>query len=264
MSPKFKEKDKQMFDNGNYEDVRDKIHGIGYVVSKNRRYRDNIMACVGTAVLAGKDKVCGWFVNPDTGTKSPLPRPYAQNRKMDKYEHNPTKYEFFCRFVEQAEIFVLKHLLEVHQFDKSTERRKLLKRILRLKRIVPKSARVCNSIFTQLVVIGDGQRDKNISGHKDQKDLVSVIITFGHVESGGSTQYLDDKGLLLMDVPFMSGRIQVGCYDNVYHKVPQWKGERTTFNLNVKKQVLEHFEKYGQRFYKQFEDSGYKNGFVAK
>lgn len=262
-SEKFRKIDQFNFRKKNYEEVRDELAHVSYRVDKNRRYERNVMHCVGSSMLAGQVDVCGWFVDPETKKLSPLPRPYAQNLRTRHWKRNPTKYKYFHRFVEQAEIFVLKHLLEVRNFKNNKERRELLHKILQIKKKVPKSVRVCNSIFTQMVIIGDGTPDRDISLHKDNGDLITCIITFGDISSGGSTQYFDNEGLLMMNIPFLHGRVQVGCFDEVNHMVPEWKGERTTFNFNIKKKVIDHFLKFGPDMYNQFEKSGFLNGFVA-
>lgn len=109
-----------------------------------------------------------------------------------------------------------------------------------------------------MVLIGDGSKNKNINYHKDHKDLISCIITFGEVTEGGSTDYYDNNGVLVCGMKFKHGRIQIGQYDEVNHMCPQWKGVRTTINFNIKKSVLEHFKSFGTYYFDQWVRAGYQ------
>ena len=56
------------------------------------------------------------------------------------------------------------------------------------------------------------------------------------------------------------------CFRDVTHGAFHWKhGYRGVINLSVKKQVLDHFYKYGNKYYVQYIEAGYPSGsFVAE
>lgn len=150
---------------------------------------------------------------------------------------------------------------------------KIYNDILFVRDELPNSLKIFKSIFTQVSIVGTfpiPDTNGEIPIHKDEKDLISCVVTFGSVSEGGSTSYyngvdLKNKGQPILDIPFMHGRIQIGCFSTILHEVSKWKGNRITMNFNIKSPIVEHFRIFGNYFYKQYEEQGYPTElFVAK
>ena len=132
--------------------------------------------------------------------------------------------------------------------------------------------RVCDSIFTQMVVVGDtvSTYGAGIHPHLDDKDVITCIVTLGDVTEGGSTVYysgLKEKkiGKVQTVVPFQHGRIQIGNYSEVVHGVSKWRGNCITLNFNIKHQIVKHFRDHSDYYYSQWVESGFqKMNFLAK
>lgn len=141
-----------------------------------------------------------------------------------------------------------------------------------VKKHVPSELRLCGSIFTQGVVIGDTTSiNKNgIHPHLDSNDELSCVITLGNVDQGGSTVFYsglseNKRGKIKQIVPFKHGRIQIGNFSQVVHGVTKWKKHRVTLNFNIKKDIVNHFRLHTDKYYNQWKESGYqKQYFLAK
>ena len=141
-----------------------------------------------------------------------------------------------------------------------------------VKEHIPSELRVCGSIFTQGVVVGDAtSTNKNgIHPHLDSNDVLSCVITLGNVDEGGSTVFYSGltekkKGTIKKIVPFQHGRIQIGNFSQVVHAVTTWKNNRVTLNFNIKKDIVKHFRDRTDKYYNQWKESNYERKyFVAK
>ena len=96
----------------------------------------------------------------------------------------------------------------------------------------------------------------------DERDLISCVFHLGKVLYGGSTSfYSEDKpeepGKKNYHVPFRHGTLQIGFFNHVLHGVDDWEGQRCGIQLNVKKDVLKHFTKYGTQHYDKYRLIGY-------
>ena len=138
---------------------------------------------------------------------------------------------------------------------------------------VPLALRIGNSFFTQMVVIGNTtiRKHDGIPKHLD-KDMITCIINFGVVDKGGgSTAFYNGSnsenkfGKMVYEVPFEHGRIQIGFFCDIIHEVKPWNGNRMTFNLNFKLDVVEHFMDVGSLFYNEYKHHNFPSkDFVIK
>ena len=110
----------------------------------------------------------------------------------------------------------------------------------------------------------DGCNHLHVDGH----DVVSLIIQVGpDVQSGGATVYYDgDKkfrpstkraprqgrqtcGSEVFRVPHRHGRYQVANFERVVHEGEHWKGKRGIISLYLNREILQHFEKHGRKYF---------------
>lgn len=150
-----------------------------------------------------------------------------------------------------------------------------IKQLMQFKHGVDRNLLICNSIFNQMIMIGEMKQNSNINLHVDKDDAISCILHLGKVTSGGSTNYYNGlkagknvptclNGQLVHSVPFEHGRIQIGFYKDIVHGVDHWEGPRITLDFNTKIGVLNHFCIYGNRYTNQYKQAGYPPGnFVA-
>ena len=98
--------------------------------------------------------------------------------------------------------------------------------------------------------------------HMDSNDVVSLIIMVGGDDVvGGDTKYFDGgndfdrrrpaqtRGNCVLTVLFKHGRYQVTSFDRIVHAGTPWTGERGIVSFYLNEQVLQHFEKYGSKYY---------------
>ena len=73
-------------------------------------------------------------------------------------------------------------------------------------------------------------------------------------------------GTKQLSVPFKNGRFRIWFFDSVLHGSEEWSnGYRGFINVSMKKKLLEHFVRRGNKYYSQFVSKGYPKGkFVAK
>ena len=222
------------------------------------------------------------FINPLNGMKlSMLPRP-NKSCFPDSYIMKYLNKSLFRELCECVSIMVETHLLyQICFLQQLQDTRndfyiKLLLEQLNtiqfVKEHIPSSLKVCDSIFTQCVIVGDTVLSSHggIYPHLDDKDVITCIITLGEVTKGGATIYysgLKEKNPLnpVLSVPFEHGRIQIGSFSTVVHGVEQWEGNRITLNFNIKEQIVAHFRNFGDKYYSQWVNSNYERKyFVAK
>ena len=99
----------------------------------------------------------------------------------------------------------------------------------------------------------------------DKEDLVTALFYVGDPSNGGETKYytvLTSKsfGHLEKEISYQHGRLNIGCFDKILHCGESWSGIRGCINFNLKKKVMEHFLRYGNKYYKQFEYTNFPSG----
>ena len=169
-------------------------------------------------------------------------------------------------FVQDIAMITKEHLN--HFKSKSSDIQGLLNMIEFIEREIPKSLRICDTFFTQMIMCSDVDVSSYMGKHIDEKDLITSFVTFGKVITGGKTRYYtgssanNNSNNIVHEVAFEHGQIQIGQLDNIVHAVQPWTGSRITFNFNVKKDVINHFREYGSKYYNIYEQSKYKQKII--
>ena len=101
--------------------------------------------------------------------------------------------------------------------------------------------------------------------HFDERDIISCVFHLDKVVSGGSTSFYDsnspiNSGTKIHQVKFKYGTLQIGFFNKVLHGVDEWEGQRCGIQLNIKKDFLSHFVKYGTYHYDKYRLTGYPQG----
>lgn len=109
------------------------------------------------------------------------------------------------------------------------------------------------------------KQDGEMPIHFDERDLISCVFHLGKVSKGGSTSYYegdkpDKPGRRIHQVPFLHGTLQIGFFNKIMHGVDDWVGQRCGIQLNIKKDVLKHFVKYGTFHYDKYRMTDYPQG----
>ena len=168
-----------------------------------------------------------------------LPRPVVDSSPHKGIGHTiMEKTEWFVDLVHDVEDMVVRHLLVVG----IKESKHILKWCHFFKN---KNSRMYSYMwyfFNQFVLVGIDASDEKMPPHLDNDDHINAIVSVGDSNiSGGETQYYNgttrsDRGVPVVSIPFQHGRIQIGRFDYVYHRVVGWSGGwRGTFNFSVKK-----------------------------
>ena len=198
---------------------------------------------------------------------SMLPRPVTKSRPGELGQiwlsHTPWLKELTHKVAIMTRNF--------YQKSNSMHAKIVLKMMNESINIVHPSLRICDTFFTQLVLVGSESRYSKMNVHIDPLDYVTSIVTFGDANlKGGYTVYYDgmsskDHGNIQQAIPFQHGRVQIGSYDKIYHGVSSFIGHRFTFVYILKKQLLDHFIEYQDRLYIQYVKAGYpSNTFVSR
>lgn len=259
-----------------YNTTKTLVESSAAVIYNKKRKNYNYL--IGSTDFAGN--TVPKFVNPlktKTNTctgESMLPRLYY--KWLEAYIKSHRCFEmnsWFKYFVEDLSVLTITHVRNAivrAQQDNNIpllqNLRVIYRKIMFVLNKLPSSLKIYNSIFTQLAIVGkypNADSTGEIPLHRDNKDIISCVVTFGTVEEGsGSTIFhdgIDDKqqGNEIYSLPFKHGRIQIGTYSEILHEVTKWRGDRLTMNFNIKAQIVDHFEVFGDYFYKQYESKDY-------
>lgn len=204
---------------------------------------------------------------------SMLPRPVVCCRP-NRLGWHVQKQTWLIDLVSDIEQYMIAYLRKYrHVIPHAKES---IEQLLHFKNGVDSNLLICNSIFNQMILIGELNNSGDMKLHIDKDDAISCILHLGEVKSGGNTMYYNglragknipvcNNGNLMHSVPFEHGRLQIGMYKDVVHGVSQWEGTRLTLDFNTKISVLNHYSLFGNYYINQFKDAGYPNGdFVAK
>ena len=102
--------------------------------------------------------------------------------------------------------------------------------------------------------------------HFDERDIISCVFHLGRVTSGCSTSFYggvshSKPGDKIHHVSFRHGTLKLFFFFNrVLHGVDEWDGQRCGIQMNIKKDVLSHFIKYGTCHYDKYRLTGYPQG----
>ena len=192
-----------------------------------------------------------------------LPRPYITSKPGQKGS-NLLNTSWMQSFLHEVEHHVLHYL---HNFcsDKALKKITLLNIELSHK-IIPQCLRLGGTCFTHMSVFGTVNKDDGrMPIHYDERDIISCVFHLGKVNSGGLTSYYsgttpNSPGKKLYQVPFQHGTLQIGFFNKVLHGVDEWDGQRCGIQVNIKRDLLAHFIKYGKTHYDKYRLSGYPQG----
>ena len=218
--------------------------------------------CLGSTTYAG---ITPKFMDPELKTTHMLPRPYRII--IENYILISRLWIRFlisdCADVTLSHLETCKNIFMKKKQDDLLERvTTIIADILFCISEVPLDLRVYDTFFTQATIIGSVEDVQHYMPiHLDKCDKLSCLVIFGEC-SGGSTGFYNgispnDKNELVLNIPFLHGRIIIGTYCSLLHDISNWKGVRMSLSLNLKRKVIDHFRKYGNRFYKQYKEEKY-------
>jgi len=172
-------------------------------------------------------------LNPETGTHSPCLRLNIASRPGGKGENI-----FKDRLVKQLAL-----MLDVLVYEYNPE---LKDELDCAKLIIPEKYRIFGTCFTAFTLVGDTSNSGFVHIHKDNRDVVSIILSLGNNVVGGNTIYYKDKSGQheIAHTKFKHGQFQTGPFHDVYHGGQAWTGERGIFSFYLNKQILNHCKDY--------------------
>ena len=191
------------------------------------------------------------------------PRPYFTSKPSEKGA-KLMNISWMNSFLHEVEDHVL-HYLYNYCPDKNLRKVTLLNVEL-ARKIIPQCLQLGNSFFTHMSVFGTvSKEDGEMPLHFDERDIISWVFHLGKVNSGGSTSYYSDSSPSspsdrVHQVQFRHGTLQIGFSNKVLHGIDKWEGQRCGIQLNIKKDVLVHFVKFGTVHYDKYRLSGYPQG----
>ena len=107
----------------------------------------------------------------------------------------------------------------------------MLRHIEFCKNNVPPCLRICNTFFTQMILVGSSHCcNGHIPLHLDENDHITALLSLSSsdVVIGRRTFYVEkcrDKCLLRVKkkIEFKHGNLQIGFYDSVFHGAKAWE-----------------------------------------
>ena len=212
----------------------------------------------------------GWSRTPmfkicNSEKRHMLPRPVVACR--------PGNYGYLLthsdNWLKKLTIIIQDLTIDFLKKDSSEKSKEVLVLTKKCKEIVPSCLRICDSFFTAMIVVGDFSGEGEIPLHKDNDDHINAIVSIGDNNiDGGKTIYysglkMEDVGEKQRAVHFHHGRVQIGYFDDIIHGAEKWtNGNRCIINFCMKKKILNHFLKFGNKYYEQFVKAGYPHGLL--
>ena len=196
-----------------------------------------------------------------------LPRPVVKSRPGNIGHKLMTESTWLKHLCKDIERLTINHLRSI----KNQTSDYILKQIEFCKNIVPPCLRICNTFFTQMIMVGSFNSDcGRIPIHVDGDDFITALLSVGGSSKiqGGSTFYVEkdmwkDNKLFKIStkIPFRNGNVQIGCFDNVLHGTNGWNDcMRGVINFSMQKKLLNHFHMYGTKPYCSYVSAGYPSG----
>ena len=123
-----------------------------------------------------------------------------------------------CRDIEMLIIDTLKS-------QKTQKSESILKHINFSKTIIPPCLQICNSFFTQMIMVGSCHTTNGeIPLHLDKDDHITALLLSGSsdIKDGGVNFYVETSmDVSILDISkriqFKNGNLQFGTYDKVLH-----------------------------------------------
>ena len=129
------------------------------------------------------------FHNPQHNKPSMLPRPVVKSRpgNLGHYLLNQCSWlRHLCKLVEKLTIESL--------IDETTESSQFIQQMIhKSNTIIPASLRICETFFTQMIIVGHPAAVcGNIPIHLDKDDIITALLSIGDTDvDGGSTNYYE-------------------------------------------------------------------------
>lgn len=153
--------------------------------------------------------------------------------------------------------------------------KEVLTKLLYIHNVFPETLRICNSIFTQQIIltVKDARLLKVFFPHFDENDIIGAVLIIGLTRSGGDflffseTKYKHDpkkKDLpisAVKTIPFETGIIVIGPFDKILHTISQWEGELFFLNLHSSRDVVDNAKKFGWNAYNKYAARGFPKGY---
>lgn len=201
--------------------------------------------------------------------KHMLWRPCKGSRPGNKGFEIQRDDEFFQRLVKvisDKTLKVVKALAQEYDYYKE-----VLEDILFVKNRFPEELKVCNSIFTQQIILRILNKTdiRAIFKHYDKNDLYGAVYLQGITTTGGEFQFYNNvkwteekniKANMVHSMPFEAGLLIIGPYDKVLHSVSEWDGEIVFLNLHISRDVIRGVRTYGWKAYAKYASLGFPSG----
>ena len=200
-------------------------------------------------------------------TRHMLPRPVVKSRP-GYLGHRMMKTSIWLNSLcKDIETLTINHL--VNQKTQTSEN--VLKHIKFCKETIPGSLRICNTFFTQMIMVGSFNcSDGNIPIHVDDDDFITALLSVegSSKTNGGTTLYIEkilknnkERLNISKRILFQNGNVQIGCFHNVLHGTTRWSNSmRGVVNFSMQKKILQHFYKYGTGPYEAYVRAGFPSG----
>ena len=252
----FEHRNVRKLSRNNYHDTVKTFLSTGYQIRSNKRGEKVNMVVFGTSTGAS---TAPKFRN-EQGNHVMLPRPVLHSKPTEKGAILMSK-QWFKNLTTVLEQLTISHV------KKQIDNKAIMKTINFVKSNIHSTLRICDSCFTQMVILWSPNEEANslntsgMKEHIDIDDCLTCILTLGDVEYGGNTNYyngitksglMKSTGSLMKTVPFEHGQVQIGNYRDIVHGVSPWVGQRITFNYHIQISVVNHFIQYGNNAYENY------------
>lgn len=198
-----------------------------------------------------------------------LPRPVVQCRDGQEGHKYMTQL-WYLRLVRQIGNIVRRY---VHHLSKLyDEYKQIWNDICYVDEYLPSEFKLGDSPFTQAIFFRNKDGTNSVPAHFDPGDIVTAILAFGWLKSGGETNYFsecvlpkdinEEKLKKVHSVPFKNGLLQIGSYDDILHSVSKWEGELYFLNLHTNRKLVYSYRdnKNIRKACRQFKKDGFPTG----
>ena len=203
----------------------------------------------------------------DEDTRHMLPRPVVKSRPGYLGHKLMTTSIWLQSLCKDIETLTINHFRN----QKTQTSEKVLKHIGFCKKNIPNSLRICDTCFTQMIMVGSfNSTEGNIPIHVDNDDFITALLSVegSSKTNGGTTLYIEKKTnnnkeslIISKRIPFRNGNVQIGCFHNVLHGTTRWSDSmRGVVNFSMQKKLLQHFYKFGTEPYEAYVKARYPRG----
>lgn len=198
-----------------------------------------------------------------------LPRRVVHCRKGEK-GYTYMNQLWYLRLVRQIGEIVRKYVHHLSTLYDSYKQ--MWEDICYVDEYLPSELKIGESPFTQAILFRNKDGTNYVHGHFDPGDIVTAILAFGWIKSGGETNYFSDSALpkerndkklnKVHSVPFKNGLLQIGSYDSILHSVSKWEGDLYFLNLHTSRKLVYSYRdnKNIRKAYRRFKKDGFPRG----